>query len=332
MTFSDIHRRLRKANRALELTDMPAAAAERVYTRLKRPVRRGRLVFGLAAALAFGSVLMVLRPPSDLGGFALVHCATAELDDQETIGADGECELRSTRYAMNFKLGKHARVRHRADGVAVLSGRVAVHAQPRSKEEPRLIFVSHGRIEVVGTRFVVEQHRDGGSVQVSAGKIAFVTTDDERYEVVSRFNWPVAADPAAVKTEGSLGPPEKSSTRPQRQTSSRKKRPAQRAAAVPEPDTSRTKILVDDIVAEITALRSLRRYEEACSRLEAVLATMPKSRASERLSYELGSILSNHIHDTRRACEHWQGHKAKFIAQRYKREIENVEKRLGCGA
>ena len=60
------------------------------------------------------------------------------------------------------------------------------------------------------------------------------------------------------------------------------------------------------------------------------IPTQPSS-ARERLSFELGSILTYQLRARARACEHWARHVARFEGGRYEDEVQQAEATLGCG-
>ena len=58
------------------------------------------------------------------------------------------------------------------------------------------------------------------------------------------------------------------------------------------------------VLDEVARLRALARYEEAVTRAEQALATVRDPVAAERLSFEIGSILTYQIADNARANVH----------------------------
>ncbi|MGA9523127.1 MAG: hypothetical protein WBV82_16790, partial [Myxococcaceae bacterium] len=87
---------------------------------------------------------------------------------------------------------------------------------------------------------------------------------------------------------------------------------------------------VAKLIEEITTLRRLGRFGEAAGRLEQALTAPLPSSTRERLSYELGSILTWQVRDTGRACSVWQAHRASWPNGRYGAEIDRAAGVLAC--
>jgi transmembrane sensor len=50
----------------------------------------------------------------------------------------------------------------------------------------------------------------------------------------------------------------------------------------------------------------------------------------ERLSFELGSLLTHQLHDARRACAHWAWHERSFRGGIYRDEVARSRDALKC--
>src|SRR5262249_8729875 len=84
------------------------------------------------------------------------------------------------------------------------------------------------------------------------------------------------------------------------------------------------------LVERIAALRADGRYDELAGELRAALARETRPLTRERLSFELGSVLSYHLPDRAAACAHWTAHRRLFADGRYAQEVADVEKALRC--
>jgi transmembrane sensor len=77
-------------------------------------------------------------------------------------------------------------------------------------------------------------------------------------------------------------------------------------------------------------LRSRGHYEAAVQALTSALAEDLRAPTRERLSFELGAILSRRLADPARACAHWSRHRTQFPSGRYDEEILQTHVQLGC--
>src|SRR5690606_767669 len=87
---------------------------------------------------------------------------------------------------------------------------------------------------------------------------------------------------------------------------------------------------VDRMIAEVTNLRVRRRFADAAALLERTLAADLPAATLERLSYELGDILTYQLADSALACSHWHSHRSRFPQGRYTDEVSAAVRRLGC--
>jgi transmembrane sensor len=76
-------------------------------------------------------------------------------------------------------------------------------------------------------------------------------------------------------------------------------------------------------------LRSRREYEAAARQLRQALRTQPPA-TRERLSFELGSLLTYQLRDARRACAHWAWHRGQYAPGRYQAEVQRAMASLQC--
>ncbi len=174
----------------------------------------------------------------------------------------------------------------KSDGVRLQRGRVRFHIRSRRVGiETFRVFVSHGMLEVVGTAFEVTQSEDGGQVTVFEGTVRFHREGSQKSTTITRgtsLEWPGEA--------AATGPDEGDSKTKYRRT------------RTPE-------LLVDELLSRLLQLRSQRRYDEAIVLLERNLKRRDlKSLHKERLSYELGQLLSLDRRERHEVCRHWRRH------------------------
>src|SRR5262249_3733103 len=187
-----------------------------------------------------------------------------------------------------------------------------------------------GALEVMGTRFQVSQRAQDGEVNLAEGALRFVGADGQQVMLSAgqSLRWPLPAPspapaapprPAPVPAPTPPRPPPPPAARPLGPP------PAPAAAAAPPAEAP------EAIFERVAALRTRSRFSEAAAELERALRRPDLAPAArERLDFELGSVLSDHLHDRARACAHWRAHRHEFPAGRYDREIDRVERRLGC--
>jgi transmembrane sensor len=86
----------------------------------------------------------------------------------------------------------------------------------------------------------------------------------------------------------------------------------------------------EELLGRIDELRSRGQFDVASQELTRALKGGYPPATRERLSFELGAILSRPGSDGTRACVHWREHAKNFPNGRYDREIDQAIKRLGC--
>ena len=84
------------------------------------------------------------------------------------------------------------------------------------------------------------------------------------------------------------------------------------------------------VLKRISGLRSRGRPGQAIEEIKAALKLSCGKGARRRLSFELGSMLSNQHGNTERACTYWKRHQARFGLGAYATEIRSARARLGC--
>jgi len=85
-----------------------------------------------------------------------------------------------------------------------------------------------------------------------------------------------------------------------------------------------------EFLERMAALRSRGQYQLAAAELRRRLPTAQGRATRERLSFELGSILSYQLNDRERACAHWRRHLRTFRPTRYAAEVSQARQRAGC--
>lgn len=248
-------------------------------------------------------------------------CLVRAVDNAADLAA--RCSLVASH--MTVQAWEAATVRTEGRNVAVRSGKVLfeVETVPRG-ESPVEVGVSHGTIEVVGTRFAVEQQEAGGHVDLLEGKIRFHHPDGRVEDVLpgQRLSWgepaleiaraDSEAEPALVKPpvieRGVV-----SGAEPDRRRGRGRGTDAQAAA----------------IIERVTELRADKRFGAAITELRRALRRSWDGRTAQVLSYELGELLRA-AEDPLGACEHFVGHQRKYPQGRYASAVDRVLERLDC--
>lgn len=313
---------LRRADAELEGRDLSAGAQRRLAKALEarpRPAARWLVVAAVAGAVVLG-VGLWRWPTSPLPGFTL---AQASPDARyHSIGealelSAGEVELRGEGLTLWLE-GAATVEREGADSLAVRAGRVgfAVTKRPGAFR----VKVSHGVIEVLGTRFWVRQGEAGGEVRLEEGRIRFTQADGatRTLEAGATLTWPLPTSPATepepepeTETETETDPPGLAPGRP-----SARGRSADTGA----------------VLAEVAELRSRRAYAQAVGRLREALAKPLGPASRERLSWELGSILTYQLAQGSEACAHWARHLRAFPRGAYEVEVRQARSHLLCAS
>lgn len=201
------------------------------------------------------------------------------------------------------------------DGVRLIEGEATFSVTHDTEwTRPKRVVVSHGAIEIIGTRFTVDQTADGGTVVLHEGTIRFV--DEEGAVTLSvgeRLRWPRvkerddASDPAPAPTTSASAPP----TPP---------------AAVSASSDPR------ELMRKVEELRSRGRYDEAAELLRKVEGVRGDGATRERLSFERGSLLTYQRKDRARACAHWIRHLEQYPHGRYGDDVHRALQHLKCGS
>ena len=222
---------------------------------------------------------------------------------------------------MTVQVFEPATVRAEGRNVEVTSGKILFEVEDvRQGEDPIEIRVSHGTIEVVGTRFAVEQQPEGGHVDLLEGKIRFHRPDGSVEDVLpgQRLAWGTEdADPTrALALEPDSDEIEfiDPDPAPDQHKPSRARGTDRQAAAV---------------IERVTELRADKRYGAAITELRRALRRPWDRRTAQVLSYELGELLRA-AEDSLGACEHFASHQRRYPEGRYAAAVDRILERLDC--
>jgi hypothetical protein len=315
---------------------MPAAAAARVRRRLDqraRPSRRiGVTVLALAAAGA-GAWLIARPQASSERSSSFVD--GVEADGVETIVRSpdlqlsvdarhavlhvdrGSCTLRVRDWG-TVSLRAGSSLRRADDGLELSSGAADFAVDKRAPANgSTFVHVPQGSIEITGTRFSMIQSERVGSVHLDEGSIRFHAPDGRTVALVpgQSLAWPLPAEvAAAVETAPAA-----------RDTTVNPVTAAQRKVPSSQPGTDR-----GGLVEQIAKLRAEGRYQELVEALGAAIGRERRALMRERLSFELGAVLTYHLVANERACTHWAAHDRAFPGGHYAEEVADARKHLHC--
>jgi transmembrane sensor len=345
MSGRDFNAELRAEQVSRQAEGIPAGIRRSVWARLQ-PAMRGRTaaddsgraprgaaarrwrlgaIAGTAALAAVGVLVAVtaLRPAARLGDLEIARRSddlVARVDGGLVAIERGAAALVDRPSGLTIETAGAVSLRRESRGVRLVRGRIDVTAAHRpAGAEPSAILVSDGAIEVMGTAFTVVQDAAGGRVALREGSIRFRATDGAVVGLRpgEALAWPLpSAPPAAPVQPAAPQPPAPPSTEAT-------PRGAPARAAAPATDEA--------LVDHIEELRSRRQFEEAARALRRALPAQPKPMR-ERLSFELGSLLTHQIRDVRRACAQWAWHHRHFPDGRYRDEVARARRSLGCAS
>jgi len=303
----------------------------------KSPRRRAGPMAGAAFAVAAAVVvaLVVFRPMPRLGELEVARRSddlAAGVDAGVVVIERGAASLVDRPSGLTIATVGRVSLRREPRGVRLLGGRVDVTATHRPPGAPAAILVSHGIIEVTGTAFTVVQEAGGGRVTLHEGSIRFQAVSGEvvGLRAGEALAWPLPARAAAA-------PPPRASAPAPFPTA-----PPPAPPAVPRSPSARAPVSAPSsgaspraadlaLLDHVDELRSRREFEAAARALRRALPTEPEPMR-ERLSFELGSLLTHQIGDARRACSQWAWHDRHFPDGRYRDEVARARRVLGCPA
>jgi hypothetical protein len=345
MTKRDFKRAVFEARAELAKVAMPDAAAARVWRRIREPAPRvalGRIGLLLAAAAGAGALaaaaVHLRRAPvvAELPeGFEAVRLsadlkwqAAPEVARDVVAVRAGTATLRVRAWG-RVTLGAGTRLRRVPDGVELLGGAADFEVDKRPAAAGSTnVRVAEGSIEITGTRFSVVEGPGGGAARLAEGAIRFHAPDGRTVTLApgQSVTWPLPPeDEPAPPPSLSPSPPPSLSPSPLPSTA-----PAAPLAARGPARPRDEALEADAVVDRIAALRAQGRYGALADELGAVLARTRRPLTRERLSFELGAVLSFHLPDGARACAHWDDHQRAYPAGHYAEEVAEARRILGC--
>lgn len=354
---------LRKADEQLTAYALPPSVQVRMRNRLldrQKHSASGRRIKAVGVGLAFAAALtafvFLARSSKESTEHAAVVSAgfaiESESDDLqlnirpsgEVAIAGGMARLRQKEAGIAVANLSPVSLRSERQGIKFLKGKARFSVDKRLKAAGAVhVSVSHGRIEILGTDFTVVQGHDQGSVQLHEGVIRFVADDGtvEKLKPGDSLAWPLektAASKSISTHSGESGSPTIEASEPNTTPPKHSRNAAvnhDREADSRETQASRMasseKVAQEDIIIRLAQLRSRGKFAQAAELLRTELQRRPWSvQKREQLSYELGSILTNHLRDTAKACSHWSQHLNRHGNGRYVAEARKTMQRLGC--
>lgn len=332
---------LRELDAELERDSMPTGARNRIELRIReheRPPPGGRWRQWLpACTFAAGAALVLavigLRLPDDeakpadastiavatvepsVGAFALDGEGCESRNAGASTEMTGDCRLVADH--MTVQVWEHAVVEAEGERVNLRSGRALFDVEPvEPGASPVRVAVSHGVIEVLGTRFAVAQDGDGGYVDLFEGEIRFHARDGSIVEIRpgQRHGWGSAAVEVAV-AETDIGAdtvevlPDAGD-----KPAGRRKSAADR---------------LDEITRKVEALRAEGRFSAALQVLRDANRGRWDRRTAQVLSYELAELLRLRG-DRNAACQQLRNHQRRFPDGTYDDAIARWFESLDC--
>lgn len=340
MSTGDFRARLKQEEALRSAQGAPAAVRHAVRLRLQDTLqpRAGKSVPRWIWVAAFATAVLalvlgkVLPSKEALGQFQIVSASSDLTTRQRAEDLEiekGQATLVDPEAGVTVRNLGPLVFRHESAGLRIVRGGVELSVTPRPKgSAPAVVQVSGGAIEVLGTRFTIQQWEGGGTVTLHEGSIRFVPTQggaEVRLHPGQSLKWPLPEEPAAPSPQLPTNPPPAnappvSAPLPGGPRSSKTRPPSEPKAP---------QLSAEEFLREVDVLRSRKEFEGAARLLEEGLRTQPPSMR-ELLSFELGSLLTHQIRDTRRACAHWAWHARQFVRGRYDAEVSQAQASLDC--
>jgi transmembrane sensor len=321
MTRPDFRAALERADLAIGRVALSPEADLRIRHRLQEQrapkARRWLLPTVAMSACAALALVFWFRPSPRLSRLLVTHASTdfvAHVEGEQLRIDRGSARLFDAAWGVTLDNRGPLVLRVAAEGVRIERGQVEVGVDKRrAGAPPARVFVSHGTIAVMGTHFTIEQNEDAGRVALHDGAITFTRLDGATLSVRpgETVEWPLRApEPALVPA-------------PQRVAPVPVRSPASVRPAAEHFD-------LDQVLERVASLRSRGRYEEGVEQLASALSHEPSAATKERLSFELGSLLTYQLHDAKRACAHWAAHRRAYERGRYDAEVHTATQHLAC--
>ena len=330
MTTRDLRTLLVEAEAETQRVELPREADRRLRQRLFEQRSEGsrRWVWALAVAAALVLAVVARSGKAREQTFDGLRLTASSSDLEAAVGADrviavskGTCTLLDVASGERIDVAAPAKLRRDPQGLRVLAGTAELTVQKRAAGLPSLrVLVSHGAIEILGTRFTVVQEDERGSVTLHEGEIRFHDAGGGTRALApgERLEWPrpaPAATPALDEAPAVVPIPpvvkSKKSTRP----------PVAAPIVFRDPE---------DLLQQVDVLRSRGLFPEAARYLTHGLTTPLRPATRERFSYELGSILTYQLGDRASACRHWQEHERRYPDGRYQTEVLQAAAHARC--
>lgn len=322
-----------------------ARIAHRAEERKARARGRWRIALAASAtaAVLLGAGALAVRwrsRPLEVAGFQV---ASASPDFRSRVSGDlltvdsGEAWVQVKGLRARISLSGSTRLRRERQGVRLLRGAAAFQVEPR-QEAPFAVYVSGGRIEVLGTRFTVVQGDDAGEVSLTDGSIRFV--DDRGHETLLRpgqqLRWPPAPidevlPPPTAPEAAPLPAPARGTKRrhpqPEAPASSAELAPTEPPGPLaPAEAAARQR----SVLAEIDGLRIRREDDRLVSRLDEILAEGVPEPLRERLGFERCDVLAHKLGEERRACVEIERQLMTYPRSEYASRLQQSWRSLGC--
>jgi len=329
----------RAAEEALARVRPSAALDERVEASWSRPRVRIAVfaAVALVAAVIFAAILSSREAPrvvrDEVATFEPPACAP-ELSRAELALAAG-CRVTIETPALSFETRTAAKLIRLVDGVRVVEGTIAFAVEKVKDGSTVVVRVPNGRIEVIGTRFVVRVQGEDGDVKLEEGSIRFVGANGARVALAPGGAHAWSSKPIAIADHTVEAPtpvrepaPSKKIVEPVRETSPKVEAVEQEAALPPARwSAERTALEVE----RVNELRAEGRYQEEARLIARLLEAPLAARAAEVLSFELGELLERKLDRRGEACAHWRTHRDRFGEGRYGVELAQAIARCERG-
>ncbi len=288
----DFRRGLRALDEALAQVPAPQTLSQPPW---RQPAsRRPAYVAGTVAAAMAVALFFVWSQPGPASApvdqdvtqvvFSPGSCAPATMTARLTLARG--CAIEVPDLGLVIQALADAQLEHSHRGFRVLQGDLQFHSSEVLDSAPVQVWVSQGRIEALGARFVVRQDSAGqGSVQAHKGRMRFE-----------------APGQAPVVLRGGV---------------THRWRHSQ-----PElPPARWSKARIDEEVAAASHARAEGDYDEARARLTKLLRAPVGEPVAEIMSFELGGLLENKIGDLAAACGHWRAQQRRFLSGQYTKPV-----------
>lgn len=339
---SNFWKDLADADAALAEVRLPREAERRLQRRLgasmSRRNMRGPALVAFCAAVVVGALGMVLlqrvRAPEQLDG---LRVAQSSADFSSSL-ASGEVEIRTGAVTLfddaagvQLRVDHPVKLKREARGIRVVRGEVEFQVSKRPVTAPTRMLVSHGEIEVHGTRFSVNQRAGTGHVTLHEGAITFHCPDGRQLALHpgESLTWPVPPPPPAEKDRAQPAPDPAPAPAPEieeDEVGSPRAPPADPSADWRTHDRLRRAAV---LLERIPKLRDSGEDAQAIKELEVAMRQDLPSAAREKLSFELGDLLTKSW-ETQRACRHWKDHAWRYPAGKFDEQVQTARTELDC--